>query len=624
MKASLRYLALATAFVAAHFPATLNAQVDDWTGAVSTSFADDDNWSLEVFPFPVFVEFARIGANTGSPGVPSDPVATVTTDLSSTPASTLILGDGGGFQGTLDISNNGHLVLQPGFGMPSGDLDVGRNGGVGILNLSGTGHIDITDSLRSGGGAASTITLADSATVMATEASLDRNLRIVGSGVSFTASSNVALGASGTHEWEFDPASGPSPLLVGGEISLDGTLKLDSLGQPLAVGASYTIADSSSVSGGFPSVDLSEVTALGLGVSARATSVADGGSVNGVLTSVVIEQQPVLVVNRQTGETSIRNPGSTTSVAFDAYVVGSGFGGLDPAGWDSISPDGGWDQANPTTTAISELNPLSSQALVGEETISLGTIFDAAERDFDDDAEDVTFRFAPNGQGFTEGVVVYEGIPTDTLTLNVDRTTGAAQLINGFRDAVSIDTYLISSESESLAVSPGGWETLGGDWQVGVNEAGRVSELNPLASLDLDSNDAVSLGDLYAFNAGSASEDLVFQFTLPTESFFRTGKVVFADELTVLSAGLAADFNGDGRVDLLDLDILGSNFGAIGVGMGQGDANGDGSVDLLDLDILGSTFGQSSTAFAIPEPAAGFMVVWAGLLGFTRGRARSL
>jgi hypothetical protein len=60
---------------------------------------------------------------------------------------------------------------------------------------------------------------------------------------------------------------------------------------------------------------------------------------------------------------------------------------------------------------------------------------------------------------------------------------------------------------------------------------------------------------------------------------------------------LDADFNGDGSVDLLDLDILGGNFGAgPGATASQGDANGDGNIDLLDLDILGSEFGSSSSA----------------------------
>lgn len=86
--------------------------------------------------------------------------------------------------------------------------------------------------------------------------------------------------------------------------------------------------------------------------------------------------------------------------------------------------------------------------------------------------------------------------------------------------------------------------------------------------------------------------------------------------------GLAADFNGDGTVDLLDLDILGTNFGAgPGATMAQGDANGDGNVDLLDLDVLGSTFGDTiGSSAAVPEPTAALLslIALGGVAGFRR------
>lgn len=85
---------------------------------------------------------------------------------------------------------------------------------------------------------------------------------------------------------------------------------------------------------------------------------------------------------------------------------------------------------------------------------------------------------------------------------------------------------------------------------------------------------------------------------------------------------LPGDANGDGSVDLLDLDILGSNFGATSVTLSQGDFNLDGVVDLLDLDILGSNFGASA-ATAVPEPSA--LVLLAALVsgGFACQRRRS-
>ncbi|QDU71316.1 dockerin type I domain-containing protein [Mucisphaera calidilacus] len=71
--------------------------------------------------------------------------------------------------------------------------------------------------------------------------------------------------------------------------------------------------------------------------------------------------------------------------------------------------------------------------------------------------------------------------------------------------------------------------------------------------------------------------------------------------------GIPGDANGDGKVDLLDLSILASNFDGTDTpyDVSDGDFNGDGFVNLLDLSILASNF-ETSPA---PEPAA------AGLLG---------
>lgn len=73
----------------------------------------------------------------------------------------------------------------------------------------------------------------------------------------------------------------------------------------------------------------------------------------------------------------------------------------------------------------------------------------------------------------------------------------------------------------------------------------------------------------------------------------------------VLSSLLPGDFNGDGMVDILDLDILSSNFGTIGGATpADGDANSDSNVDILDLDILSAHFGANSASASVPEPSA--------------------
>ncbi|MEO0530149.1 MAG: SpoIID/LytB domain-containing protein [Planctomycetota bacterium] len=97
---------------------------------------------------------------------------------------------------------------------------------------------------------------------------------------------------------------------------------------------------------------------------------------------------------------------------------------------------------------------------------------------------------------------------------------------------------------------------------------------------------------------------------------------VFWDPNDVFSATEIGDFNLDGSVDLLDLDILGANFGSSGVSSSEGDANGDGTVDLLDLDILGANFGESASSAALPEPQTAILALLGGLLG-RRSRDRA-
>jgi hypothetical protein len=56
---------------------------------------------------------------------------------------------------------------------------------------------------------------------------------------------------------------------------------------------------------------------------------------------------------------------------------------------------------------------------------------------------------------------------------------------------------------------------------------------------------------------------------------------------------LAGDANHDRAVNLLDFNILASNFGQSGRDFSQGDFNYDGSVNLIDFNILAGRFGTS-------------------------------
>lgn len=80
---------------------------------------------------------------------------------------------------------------------------------------------------------------------------------------------------------------------------------------------------------------------------------------------------------------------------------------------------------------------------------------------------------------------------------------------------------------------------------------------------------------------------------------------------------LAGDANNDGKVDLLDFNILKTFFGT-GTTREQGDFNGDGVVNLADFNILKNNFGTVA-ATAVPEPSSLWLAI-AGLLCAGAGR----
>ena len=67
-------------------------------------------------------------------------------------------------------------------------------------------------------------------------------------------------------------------------------------------------------------------------------------------------------------------------------------------------------------------------------------------------------------------------------------------------------------------------------------------------------------------------------------------------------ASLPSDANGDGRVDVADLGILGATYGNSG-SMMSADFNGDGKIDVADLGILGANYGRQLAAFVFPPDA---------------------
>ena len=94
--------------------------------------------------------------------------------------------------------------------------------------------------------------------------------------------------------------------------------------------------------------------------------------------------------------------------------------------------------------------------------------------------------------------------------------------------------------------------------------------------------------------------------------------------LTPLSTLLMGDANDDGSVNVVDLGILATNYGAPGVAMwADADFNGDHTVDVSDLGILATEYGNPA-AQSVPEPAtAGLLTAFVCGLCLLRTSHRS-
>jgi hypothetical protein len=83
-----------------------------------------------------------------------------------------------------------------------------------------------------------------------------------------------------------------------------------------------------------------------------------------------------------------------------------------------------------------------------------------------------------------------------------------------------------------------------------------------------------------------------------------SGGVAFLGKLRLNDVLAPGDTNGDGLVDLTDLNNVRNHFG----GTGLGDTNADGVVDLEDLNAVRNNFGATASSAAVPEPGAGLLL----------------
>ena len=195
-------------------------------------------------------------------------------------------------------------------------------------------------------------------------------------------------------------------------------------------------------------------------------------------------------------------------------------------------------------------------------------------------------------------------------TIGVNKTGSGTVVLTGAnlyggRTTVSAGTLDLGPAAQSAVLSRGGADLQAGRLAFDYN--GPASPATTIESL-LTSSYHTGLWDVGQFRSSTA---VAAGLTL---GWFDDG----SSKVTVM-ATYAGDFNIDGVVDGLDLNIWKSNFGA-GTDWQLGDANYDGLVNGLDLDLCKANYGLppvslgGSGLVGVPEPGT-LSLLAAALLG---------
>jgi len=523
-------------------------------------------------------------------------------------------------EGTLNLRGNGSLVVtDPGSGATAA-LRVG-DAGRGVLNMDG-GTIT-TVSMSLGGAANSAVNLRGSSTLAVSETvSLQRITRIEGPNVVFDVEGDLNIGGT------FIPvitADTHSPITAAtGRATLGGTLQVQfGAGHTPSLGDSWTLIDAASVSGTF-ALDTSQLAGAPRGAT-FAVTYDQGGSGDVVLS---LANRLILSVNRATGVTSFENA-IGADIEIDGYTIGSPSGFLDPGGWNSLQGAGvgDWMEANPTSNNISELEPFGTSSIAAGQSFDIGAPYNFVPTAIGESGDELTFSYHVPGVGTVDGIVEFTG-PHNNMVLLVDPLTGEAAIQNQSMFSADIDGYRIGSESGSLLPGDGDWLSFQdagvGDWNEANPTANNLSELNPFDSTLFNTGDLVHIGS--PFDVGGF-RDLIFQFRQVTGELI-PGIVQYGPiDVEPMQVG---DTNGDGVVNIDDLNNVRNNFGAMGPADGSlaGDAFPfDGLVNIDDLNGVRNNFGAMVPLAAVPEPSAWLMLCFSGVLisgrAFRRRRSRS-
>ncbi len=507
------------------------------------------------------------------------------------PVGGLIVAEAAGTSGRIEIRSGGSLVVEPAVTpAATGTVTVGQ-AGTGNLTLLGNGSLAATN-LNIGGAAGSSLHASGTASLtISGNANLDRNTRLLGPNVNFNVGGNLRV--RGLYQAEVTSA-GASVVSVIGSANVGGDLHVDFSGVTPGFGDSWTLISPATTLGSFANVTSS---ALDRGLVLE-QQINQGGNAD---VAVRVGNRLLLSVDRSKGLAKIENVVGD-AVSIDGYAIGSAAGTLSAAKWNSLEDKnlGDWVEAAPTVNNLSELNPFGVSSLASGESLLLGSPYQFTPTAFGQTADDLTFDYSTAAGDVVQGLVEYSGAH-NTLVLVVDPASGESVLQNQSSFSATIDGYTISSASGSLSTAA--WQSLqdGGaaGWQEANPTANNLSELNPTGDRLFTAGLLVDLGA--PFNL-AGQRDLTLEFHL-TNGETLIGAVEYGQPISV---GQNGDTDGDGDVDLTDLNAVRNNFGTSGpIGGTPGDAFPfDGSVTLSDLNGVRNNFGATPGALGVPEPGS--------------------
>jgi hypothetical protein len=205
-----------------------------------------------------------------------------------------------------------------------------------------------------------------------------------------------------------------------------------------------------------------------------------------------------------------------------------------------------------------------------------------------------------------DNIIVADALPE--FKIIIDEADGDVAIVNGSNQPVDLKGYMISSASGSLVL--GNWESLetteyaGDGWLENTNaSATNLTETNFTGSFVVDPNEGLYLGKIFKLGGTNDLQFSILEAGKPAADSFTENDPVNPDDYIPDNDGLNCDTNGDGQVNLDDLNAVRNNFGNAGTpGSTPGDAFPfDGEVDLDDLNAVRNNFGASNP---VPEPSS--------------------